>query len=346
MVDHTYRTTNGSDQAYKPFLILGYPISRRRNSSVLCLVNPLKALQIDDLRRLRLPKVLRRVIDTVPRSLIKVNSDNNPSFLNDMKLALEDHTGFYWDWWPLQSPIRPVDPSMRRVQWTVSKASPPQTLLLTAEVGGHRLQLNVTETTWFTLQEILEGADEHPTECQCCIVKLPATSLYNIFKTKIRSSWSVLTSLMQNSRPSSQIPSVASQRYTPDYIPSRITHTGSNQSAGDGDDGAENTTPSPLLDGESPGASSDSALSSLEQERRTRILFAVQGSRWSLELSSVEMAEVISDSQFFWLLRRLHSAHRRTLCCWMSPFRFKNCRFVKVRLFRGIRVLPYRWDLK
>ena len=63
------------------------------------------------------------------------------------------------------------------------------------------------------------------------------------------------------------------------------------------------------------------------------ILFAVKGWRWSLELEQIFVPSNPCDSAFFRTLRDLHRVHRGTFLHWCSPFRFVNCKSVKVRVY-------------
>jgi hypothetical protein len=61
-----------------------------------------------------------------------------------------------------------------------------------------------------------------------------------------------------------------------------------------------------------------------------RILFAIQGSKWSLGLEQIPISSSLDDPTFFRDLKVRHKQHRNWIKRIMSPFRFRFCRFVKV----------------
>lgn len=72
-----------------------------------------------DLRMLRLPKHLRVILNTVPKSAITLSTENDNSTMNKMKLFFENYTGYHWDWSPLTSPLPNIQPGNVRVEWKV-----------------------------------------------------------------------------------------------------------------------------------------------------------------------------------------------------------------------------------
>jgi len=76
------------------------------------------------------------------------------------------------------------------------------------------------------------------------------------------------------------------------------------------------------------GSSTTSNIATMNQNR---ILLAVQGHRWSLELEQIRISNLINDPTFFRELKIRHKKHRSILKQILSPFRFRHCRFVKVR---------------
>lgn len=63
-----------------------------------------------------------------------------------------------------------------------------------------------------------------------------------------------------------------------------------------------------------------------------RILFGVQGRRWSLELEQIIIAGLSNDPTFFRELKARYKRHRGFIKLLLSPYRFRFCRFVKVSL--------------
>jgi hypothetical protein len=73
-----------------------------------------------DLQLLVLPQNIRSIIQSAPRSVIKISSDNSPSRMNPIKTRVENFTKVEWDWWPLSPRIPDVVVGQSRLEWTVS----------------------------------------------------------------------------------------------------------------------------------------------------------------------------------------------------------------------------------
>jgi hypothetical protein len=73
-----------------------------------------------DLQLLVLPQNIRSIIQSAPRSVIKISSDNSPSRMNPIKTRVESFTKVEWDWWPLSPRIPDVVVGQSRLEWTVS----------------------------------------------------------------------------------------------------------------------------------------------------------------------------------------------------------------------------------
>lgn len=125
---HATQGSNWTPSHRKPVLIRGYPILLntqvdlgRTTSLSPCLIEPCSLLQWDDLRILRLSDTLRNIMETIPKTLIRISPENDTSTLNATKLALEKHTDYLWDWWPLRNPLYIIQSGMWRIEWTVSE---------------------------------------------------------------------------------------------------------------------------------------------------------------------------------------------------------------------------------
>lgn len=124
--EHTrYDTQRGSSRNFG--FVSGFPMLDRMRLHTAAdklrkspLVQPSRLTPGYDVRMLLLPTSLQEVISTVPKRLIKVTSKDQPQRLNDIKLLVENFTGCLWDWWPLRSPLHPVEGEKRRIEWTVS----------------------------------------------------------------------------------------------------------------------------------------------------------------------------------------------------------------------------------
>ena len=190
------------------------------------------------------------------------------------------------------------------------------------QMHGQRLQLEATETEAGLLRDLLATADEHPIKCHCCVDQRTPMSLYDVWKLTLKSCILYMSGQLRTvSRNNGS--SSAARRYTPNNLGTGDTSTATNADRHSCNPQDLNSTPSAVT------TRVDSPLS-VEQSNCPRILFAVQGSRWSLELESISMTTVSCDSRFFRLLRSLHQSHRRAFLRWASPFQFKSCKCVKV----------------
>ena len=172
---------------------------------------------------------------------------------------------------------------------------------LQLQIYGRRLQLEISEESARLFKEFLDLMEDHPPRCYCCA---------------------------QTSSHSNSNASTAAQK----YVPSSVGAISSRDAAGNVQ--AHMSTSSTA---NAPGASHDGPqtyqISTSMQSsalKALQVLFAVQGLRWSLELESILLPDEPSDSAFFRTLRTFHRIHRPTLLHWLSPFRFKSCRCVKV----------------
>ncbi|KAI4929398.1 uncharacterized protein J4E92_005062 [Alternaria infectoria] len=76
-----------------------------------------------------------------------------------------------------------------------------------------------------------------------------------------------------------------------------------------------------------------------------RVLFGIQGSRWSLEVEQINITAALNDPAFFRELKARYKKHRHWIKRFISPFRFRFCRFVKLEKFDAGRVLSQGDDL-
>ena len=112
----------------KPFLVHGYPNAMSNRDPLTpspfqgsYWIQPNEVRNWNDLRIMMLPNPIQSLVETAPRTSIRICSEDDRSFQNRLKLSLESHTGYMWDWWPLISPIRNVQKGMWRIEWAVSK---------------------------------------------------------------------------------------------------------------------------------------------------------------------------------------------------------------------------------
>jgi hypothetical protein len=189
-----------------------------------------------------------------------------------------------------------------------------------------RLQLEVTKETARLLPIILGMLGEHPKRCYCCVPRAPRPTLMDVAKAIRQSYGSRKHHGAQHVSSAISTSSSAAQRYIPTAASSsRAAIPGSNIQSN-----AHRIKAQAYTQTSSAQGPTVSSAQNTNQKDWSSVLFAVQGSRWSVELEPVVMTVVTDDSEFFRRLRKHHRTHRPALLRWGSPFRFKNCRGVKV----------------
>lgn len=192
---------------------------------------------------------------------------------------------------------------------------------------GRRLQLQVSKETANLLHGILENADDHPAKCHCCIHKPDTVPWKVLLNITIRNCKSCISRYLYLVYQTSPAPSSSAQRYTP-------SDTGSSNSPNPSSEPSRNRINdkvSCIPSTNAPHAASTCCPSPPEASSCTRLLFATGGMRWSLELDRILVTDGSCDSTIFRKLREFHRTHRPALLHWVSPFRFKSCKCVKVR---------------
>ena len=188
------------------------------------------------------------------------------------------------------------------------------------------------------LTEILDLMDDHPPKCHCCSARPPSITLSISLKRAIGSFRSSLSNAKHLVQSASDAPSRAAQRYTPSSLPSNNTSSAdkparpSSEIINAPEEGGTESSDAPQIQ-----TGNDSMPP--EEVRSLRVLFAVQGWRWSLELEPIIVPDKPWDSVFFKTLRAFHRIHRHAFLEWFSPFRFLNCKFVKVSMHQS-NILP------
>ena len=70
----------------------------------------------------------------------------------------------------------------------------------------------------------------------------------------------------------------------------------------------------------------------MPQLNELRVLFAIQGSRQTLELAQIDTVKHTQDDSFFSQMKEDYKEHRGFFRYWLSFWRFRHCTFVKVCL--------------
>ena len=190
------------------------------------------------------------------------------------------------------------------------------------------------------IQFAMRSLPHHPKQCYCCYVESPGKSsdttsqqfLDPIPRSQTTSRpWMTLVTWIKAVAGGS---SQASQRYTPTSSSTTSTPLSNSQAAG-----GTNTNPSATDNSNAPTQVSDQPAtdsSSASPDPSNRVLFAVQGSRWSLEVEQINITRLLNDPMFFRELKARYRKHRNWIKWLISPFRFRFCRFVKVPFYSYI----------
>jgi len=198
---------------------------------------------------------------------------------------------------------------------------------------------------------------QHPKQCFCCHIDRPGKpsgttppqSPVHIPVPQISQwRWNLPLTWVKaviRSAASSSSSSTASQRYTP-----ATSSTISTPPAVASSPVAARTSTSPSTVNSSSSAPQVSSQpttvpSTAFPDPSLRVLFCVQGSRWSLEVEEISITALLNDPAFFRELKTRYKKHRSLTKRLISPFRFRFCRFVKLEKIDTGRVLSQGEDL-
>jgi hypothetical protein len=187
------------------------------------------------------------------------------------------------------------------------------------------------------IRHILNGADEHSSECRCC--KVPSSQLdwlttFRLLSQATRSRFS--TKIASPSSTGISSPSKAHSRYT---LTTTTTTTGISSSLSV----PQNTPPS------SPTASAcgnvgpqaqPSSSGSDSQEDYFWVVFGIKDMRGFDAIENIKTQVQLRDTTFFEDLKRRHGRHRWLFQQWFSPYRFRYCKFVKVSATSKLDTTP------
>jgi hypothetical protein len=74
-------------------------------------------LLTNEFRKMLLPRQVRQVLDTVPKSQIWLSRQQNNCLTNQIKSSVEDYTQLEWNWWPLEPRMRTLRDTEMRMFW-------------------------------------------------------------------------------------------------------------------------------------------------------------------------------------------------------------------------------------
>jgi hypothetical protein len=167
---------------------------------------------------------------------------------------------------------------------------------------------------------------QHPKHCHCCSTEGQRVTWNNIGEQIMRRFSTFQTK--QNAPSSTPGSSTASKRYTPAGSTQTMSSSSPAQAPNSGDSKKQSSSAgnaSPQVQSQTPSASTNADASAAQ-----RILFGVQGSRWSLDLEQIHVSSIGNDPAFFRELKVRYRKHRSWAKRIASPFRFRFCKFVKV----------------
>jgi len=205
------------------------------------------------------------------------------------------------------------------------------------------------------MQFAMPSLPQHPKQCFCCHIERsgessdtnPPQSANRISGPQLSQwRWNLPVTWIKatiSSAARSFKSSTASKRYTPTTSSTTSTPVTSSPAAGN-----TSTSPSAMNSSNStPQVSSSptTAPPTAVPDPSLRVLFGVQGSRWSLEVEQISVTAALNDPAFFRELRTRYKRHRSWMKRLISPFRFRFCRFVKLEKIDTGRVLSQGEDL-
>lgn len=180
------------------------------------------------------------------------------------------------------------------------------------------------------IQQTLAFIGDHPPDCSCCETMRPRITWTTIFHRICQHIARFCNWEMQSfGLPVQKLTSQAQRLYTPPFVTAPTASPPSQHST-------FQITP-PIS---SPGANDASGTQSqrgclsadlvIQQGKPLWIVFGVKNTPDFDDIENIEMTNLLDDPSFFQELRERHNKHRSLFRRWFSPFRFRNCRFVRV----------------
>ena len=72
---------------------------------------------LNEFKKLLLPRLLKQVVQSIPRGRIWLSRQQNQSLINRTKAFIEDYTQLEWDWWPLKPRMQLLRDNETRLLW-------------------------------------------------------------------------------------------------------------------------------------------------------------------------------------------------------------------------------------
>ncbi|KAH8727556.1 hypothetical protein GQ44DRAFT_703430 [Phaeosphaeriaceae sp. PMI808] len=266
---------------------------------------------------------------SIPHALqnpLSISSLNNESTINRCKGFLEDYTRLEWDWWPLAPRVPNVKAGQFRLEWMF---------------GGVQLYECISSVQADTIQALIPLLPQHPEFCCCCHTKKHQSNLLKTREGIFRFISSYFSKQKSNAPSNNGGQSKAGKRYTPTSFTVVTSSSCGTQSVSlEGSNGSDDANTSPSMQTQVPNVPEN-----LSSDPLKRMLFAIQGSRWSLDLEQISVSTQLNDPAFFRELNTRYKKHRNWIKRMVSPFRFRFCKFVRFEKFDAERILSQGEDL-
>ncbi|KAH7303469.1 hypothetical protein B0I35DRAFT_179231 [Stachybotrys elegans] len=278
-------------------------------------------LLLTDLSTVFLPIEIRQVLASIPKKHILLLGKQKVSLADTVKIWIEDTTQIRWNWWPLDPPMRMLQPEESRILWKCT--------------CGALQWRNISDEQREIATKILNLSEDKPKSPYWCVKRKPRPSIMAHIKTSIQ--W--------------LSPSQAARRYTPSVgspqsstspssgsIVSSTMATSSGAATSQAHLGHHITVPN------QPGQTG--SLGPRTSSTSSYILLGVQGSRRTLMPGQVHVSDQSTDSSVFQDLKKLYKSRRGFLRLYFSIWRLEYCHVVKFyrlaldQMFHDYKDLP------
>ena len=199
---------------------------------------------------------------------------------------------------------------------------------------GHPLYREISPEDAVSIQQTLELIGDHPPKCFCCETKALATKAHRVDWTRLlQRTRQSITEMLSWKAPSNSLTgqtsqSVPHQRYTPG-----TTATTSAFAATAHDSTATSLSHYPGRCSATPVGAHTGSTDTTSISRHGDPLWVVFGikDRYEYdEIENIEASNLHNDPSLFKELKKRYAKHCWFFQRWLSPYRFRNCKFVQV----------------
>lgn len=182
---------------------------------------------------------------------------------------------------------------------------------------------------------------DHPPQCHCCDTSWLPNNQKSFFKLALGSLSSMVPALGRNPSPPK---ASKTAKYNPPIQSPGPNQTNSSSTTAPAATGSSSSATGRAGNGQSGVSNQQSGNFQAPQAPQTInelwILFGVQGGRYSLEVICISNASLIDNRDLFRQIGEFYCQHRGWFKRKFSPFRFQNCKSVKVN-----SIIPPWYDL-